>query len=99
MIKHHFKYSTACDRMQITLWVMAPTAMTFQSFKKPTMKMLHKENVWLDHHKTSMTELDTSLLGWFCEAHYPNACHHDKFANDINSLLDEIGRASCRERV
>ena len=50
--------------------------------------MLHKANIWIDDHKTSMTEFDTSLLGWFCEAHYPNACHHDKFANEINSLLE-----------
>ena len=35
-----------------------------------------------------MTELDTSLLGWFCEAHYPNSCHHKKFATDINAFLD-----------
>merc|ERR1712127_563620 len=34
--KHHFEYSTARDRVQITFWVMAPTTMTFQNFKKPT---------------------------------------------------------------
>ncbi|MCP4949452.1 MAG: hypothetical protein GY923_18350, partial [Aestuariibacter sp.] len=85
--KFNFEYSTVRDRMQITFWVMAPTTMTYRMFKQPTMKRLHKGNIWVEHHKTSMTELDTSLLGWFCEAHYPNACHHDKFATEINSLL------------
>ena len=35
-----------------------------------------------------MTELDTSLLGWFCEAHYPHSCHHAKFEQEIHALLD-----------
>ena len=35
-----------------------------------------------------MNELDTSLLGWFCKAHYPYSCHHAKFEAEINALLD-----------
>ena len=67
---------------------MAPITMSFDAFKKPAFKLLHKENIWIDHHKTFMTKLNTSLLGWFCEAHYPNLCHHDQFASKIDALLD-----------
>lgn len=74
--------------MQITLWAMATVIMSFGAFKKPTLKLLHKENIWLDNHKTSMTELHTSLLGSFCNAHYPNSCHHNKIAANINARLD-----------
>ena len=51
------------------------------------MKLLHRENIWVNYHKTSMTELDTSLLGWFYEAHYPNSCHHAHLENKINAQL------------
>ena len=34
-----------------------------------------------------MTELNTSLLGWFCEAHYPISCHHAHLKNAINAQL------------
>ena len=74
--------------MQITFWVMAPVTMSFCIFKKPTLRLLHKENIWVDNHKTSTTELDTNLLGWFCEAHYPHSCHHAKLEADINASLD-----------
>ena len=74
--------------MQITFCVMAPVPMSFSIVKKPTLKLLHKENIWVDNHKNSMTELDTSLLGWFCEAHYPHSCHRKKIEAEINSLLD-----------
>ena len=75
--------------MQITFWAMTPLDMSFGTVKKPTLKLLHKGDIWIGNHKTSMKELDTSRLGWFCEAHYPNSCHHKKFAADINALLDD----------
>ena len=85
--KRHFTYLTTDDTVRMTFWLGLPSPITYSQFKRTNMRYLQREKTWIELHPMSMTHIETTLIGWYCETHHPDATNLRFLASKLNCQL------------
>ena len=64
-----------------------PQRYFYGKFKSTMMSRLQQEKTWIEAHPMSMATIETTLIGWFCEAHDPDATNFCFLASKLSSQL------------
>jgi len=51
------------------------------------MRYLQRGKTWIELHPMSMTHIETTLIGWYCETHHPDATNLRFLASKLNCQL------------
>lgn len=85
--KRHFNYLTTDDTIRMTFWLGLLLTITYGQFKSTNMRYLQREKTWIELHPMSMTHIETTLIGWYCETHHPDATNLRFLASKLNCQL------------
>ena len=89
-VKHEFDYYFNAHRNRIitTLWLRKSPTLDLTAFRRPLIRKLRTEQVFLDPHYGSMTSIATAAVGWYYGI-YPDAYDMASKEFQLNKALQD----------